>query len=429
MPRPAAFTRAARSATLPPRRKELVRTAESSSPVAALTALVDRTLTAAHVVSAPLWAVDANEPAVRVAASLAARDFDVAGIAGNPITHYVTRDALCAGGRGRTAKYASPILASNCVEKSFPLGSLFDKLTTDEYVFVLDNDEVRSIITRADLQAPAIGVVVLAYLTVIETGLKDLVLGERGDSWLEPLPEERRAAVEKLFNDKRRKNLAIGMDDCLNFSDWLTLAAAASGVRARLGFASPTSFCKTVGAFPDLRNALAHGGTILDGVDPLKALARVARVRQFAELVWSRVDGRTALWDTYASTVIMIPRRRGVLAGPGAVETEPACAPMHVITAWNPGSVQRSRDANRAANAELRAVLVEQGCRPKTVIGESPDGRWREESLLVGGLSRERAAALGALFGQTAIFELDDERLRVIRCDDGAEMRSRPRAS
>jgi hypothetical protein len=118
-----------------------------------------------------------------------------------------------------------------------------------------------------------------------------------------------------------------------------------------------------------------------------------------------------------------------VLAGPDAVGSLPDCAAMHVLTAWNPSSVQRSRDANRAANTQLRAELVEQGCRPKTVIGESPDGRWREESLLARGLTRERAAEIGAMFGQTAIFELDEAWLRVIRCEDGTEMRSRLRAS
>jgi len=397
------------------------------NPVDALTALVDRTLTAAHVVAAPLWAVDGHDRAAEVAASLTAREFDVAGVVGDPITHFVTREALLTNRHAHASDCASPILASRCIEKSFPLGQLFEKLTTDEYVFVLDNDEVRYIISRADLQAPAIGVVVLAYLTVIETGLRALVLRQRGDSWIDPLSDERRQVVENLFDEKRQRNVAIGMEDCLYFSDWLTIAAATDRVRERLGFATRTSFCNAVRSFTELRNALAHGGTILDSADPLKALARIARVRKFAESLWSQLEERDDLWDTYASTVIKLPRTREVLAGPGAMATLPSCSTMHVVTAWNPSSIQRSREANRAANDQLRAVLINEAGKPRMVIGESPDHRWREESYLVQGLDRIRAAELGAMFGQTAIFELDQEWLRVIRCEDGVEVRGRRR--
>jgi hypothetical protein len=56
------------------------------------------------------------------------------------------------------------------------------------------------------------------------------------------------------------------------------------------------------------------------------------------------------------------------------------------------------------------------------VIDESPDGRWREQSYLVTGLTRARAAEIAALFGQRGIFELDERNVRVIRTADAREM-------
>ena len=72
-------------------------------------------------------------------------------------------------------------------------------------------------------------------------------------------------------------------------------------------------------------------------------------------------------------------------------------------------------------------MLERSGCRPRIVIGESPDGRWREESYLISGLTRHEMAAIAKKFGQSSVFELDDEHLRVIRVDTGAVVAEGPR--
>lgn len=398
------------------------------NPVAPLNALVEQTLTVADLVSTSLWTIDPDEKTADAAASLAARDFDVAGVAAEPITHYVTREALSSA-RGRTLRAAHPILASDCIEKSLPLADLFERLAVTHYVFVLDNDHVRWVITRADLQAPAVSVVVLAYLVVIEAGLRPLVLYEYGDSWLDVMPKARRTKAEQLFAQKKLHNVAIGLEDCLYFADWLNLAARSEPLRLRLGFTSRRAFDDTTRVFDVLRNDLAHGGTILDAAeaDPERALDRVGRVRSFATRVWDEVARHSEMWDVYASTVLQVRGARAPIAGPRAQAQLPASAPLHVITAWNPGSIRRSIIANREANDELAQLLTRHGHRPTAVRGASPDGKWQEESLLVSGLRRERAAEIGEMFGQVAIFELTVDELRVIRCADGAMMRVRKR--
>jgi Protein of unknown function (DUF3293) len=402
-------------------------TMDRPSPVEPLSALVDRTLTVAHIGSSRLWTVDPSEKSADAAAALAARDFDIAGVGGSRVTHFVRRADLEELPTGRVRTRAVPIPASMCVEKSLPLSQLFHKLRESDFAFVLDGDEVAFVVTRADLQAPAIGVVVLAYLTLIESGLQRLVMTGTGDSFLDLLPAVRQAKVEELFQQKVRQNVATGYEDCLYFSDWLTLTRK-SGVWKRLGFESGKAFDNVTGSFTDVRNNLAHGGTILDGnVAALVALERVDRIRSLAENVWNAVDGLDDTWDAYAATVISRPRGGAVLAGPGAVAILPTRAPMHAITAWNPDSLRRSRVVNRAANGRLQDLLLRHGTAPKMVIGESPDGRWREESYLVGGLARARAAEIGALFGQRAVFELTADVLHVIRCSDESIVRSVPR--
>lgn len=122
-----------------------------------------------------------------------------------------------------------------------------------------------------------------------------------------------------------------------------------------------------------------------------------------------------ALWDAYAATVIRTAAG-AVLAGPGAIER--VCG--HVITAWNPLSVERPLEHNRAAHEALRAQLGE----VVETVSSAPDGTWREEGFLVTGLTREALCALGRDFAQHAVFELDDDEVRVVSCHDGRIVRA-----
>lgn len=74
------------------------------------------------------------------------------------------------------------------------------------------------------------------------------------------------------------------------------------------------------------------------------------------------------------------------------------------LTAWNPASRTRSRDENERAQARLAAELHARGLEALEGEALADDGAWPPEpSLLVLGLSRDDAMALGRAFGQDAI--------------------------
>jgi len=76
-----------------------------------------------------------------------------------------------------------------------------------------------------------------------------------------------------------------------------------------------------------------------------------------------------------------------------------------VLTAWNPGSVQRSEEENAAAQRELAAALDRAGLLAWPARGESPGRDWMEESLCVLDLDPEQARALARRFGQMAVVQ------------------------
>lgn len=392
-----------------------------SSPVASLRRLVDNVLRIGDVVSGPIATFDSHESCGRVQAAMKAQRFDVVGVGESPIWHCVELEAFVeADLAAPVSTIARPILAEDCIEPSLSLAEFVEVMGRREFVFVLRGGEIGAIATRAELQAPAMTVSVLAHLISIELGLSILVPRLLGSSWAESLRPARRAAALELLERKQEQNLDSGLEECLYFSDWLELAAV-EAVRTSLGYDSARRFRKAAGPFADLRNELAHGGTILNGCTVDAAVDRFGRIRGFLDRTWDAVDHTDDLWDSYLDT--------DIVAGDCSVSELPEVlrgARLHVITAWNPMSISRSVETNRAANLELRTLLESHDLVVSEALGRARSGSSAEESLYVVGANRKLAARIGGQFGQKAIFEVADGELRLVRCSDAQVIRRRP---
>lgn len=76
-----------------------------------------------------------------------------------------------------------------------------------------------------------------------------------------------------------------------------------------------------------------------------------------------------------------------------------------IVSAFNPFSKGLSPEENEKRHAGLLAEVVRHGWPFRQASGEpAPEDGWRpEKSLFVAGVGREKAAALGAKFGQNAV--------------------------
>ncbi len=400
------------------------------APLRGINALVEETLTVRDLVDRQIWTFDPDQPVHEALSSMTAQDFDFAGVGPDPLMRFVSRKAL-KGASGTVGQVAEPIPVRSCVDRSLPIGELFGHLERRDHAFVLNGDHVRWIVTRADLNAPAVGVVILAYLTAIEGGFRELARPLTEQQVLSFFGEVDREQIEELHDRKKRRNIAVGIHDCLTLGNWFNVVRNYPRFLEALGFNDVMSHRSETESFSELRNSVAHGGHILDQMQPDVALAAVRRVRHYAQRVWDAVDRMQPIWDTYLTSEIMLQRRgkETPLTGTEAAEQLPN-APLHVITAWNPGSVGTDSRQNDIANRELKKQLRNDGIEDiRLAIGRSADGTHSEQSYVIGGLTRKRAAAIGELFGQAAIFELSNTTLRVVRCPDGLIMAERPRRS
>lgn len=99
--------------------------------------------------------------------------------------------------------------------------------------------------------------------------------------------------------------------------------------------------------------------------------------------------------------VLWIGRRNEALARLYRVTGTQSAA---YITAWNPASVPQGEERNRSAHMELLQSLNAAQCHYYEGFGRDPAGQWpAERSVLVLGISEERACSLGRQFGQAAI--------------------------
>lgn len=73
------------------------------------------------------------------------------------------------------------------------------------------------------------------------------------------------------------------------------------------------------------------------------------------------------------------------------------------VTAWNPRSEALDEEENAARQDALRRRLREKGWPFLEGVARADEGAWEEESLLVLGIPRSEAEALGREWGQHAV--------------------------
>jgi Protein of unknown function (DUF3293) len=128
-------------------------------------------------------------------------------------------------------------------------------------------------------------------------------------------------------------------------------------------------------------------------------------------------------WDADVGAVMRIEVPGGVVWVRPAPMTrtagtypDPAGRTICVITGHNPGGRMASETANASAGARLVEELERRGLTWWPAAGESPSWTHVEPSVAVIGMDEADAVALGAQFGQDAIFVLTPAERRVIGC-------------
>jgi len=109
----------------------------------------------------------------------------------------------------------------------------------------------------------------------------------------------------------------------------------------------------------------------------------------------------------------------GAVVHPQRIAAHFAC-PVYLLTAWNPGAVQRDVASNEEASLRLKADLhlrgashIYPGVGSDSSSSPSP---WEEHGFVVVGLDRKVIKELGLQYGQVAVYEFEGSKTRIVWC-------------
>lgn len=262
-------------------------------PLRATLRIAEQGLRAGDLATRDLWKVNPRWSCREAAERMGELDYDVAPVDEDPLRSFVRRADLERADVGVTvAALAQPIDATRVVTADLGLGETLGLLEERDLLFVIEGGSVAGLITLSDLQRVPVGMMVLAIILATEAGLNQLILnhyGERG--LLEHLSEVRQREALERHEQLKGLNLETNLVDALFLEDRLRLVGRAQRLRRALGFASRDRFEAWAEELKRLRNALAHGRTVLDHEpDARRALASIREVRAFAEKVWDLAE-------------------------------------------------------------------------------------------------------------------------------------------
>jgi hypothetical protein len=132
-------------------------------------------------------------------------------------------------------------------------------------------------------------------------------------------------------------------------------------------------------------------------------------------------------WAAYARTVVRIARLgepdlivRGAPRGARGEWPWLSKEPVHILTAWDPGTELLGERENREREAGLEAELQQLGPAAWwSAVGVDPVSGHREEGVAVRGLAEHVVRQAGARYDQDAIFSWTPSEWAIVACLGG----------
>jgi hypothetical protein len=204
---------------------------------------------------------------------------------GDDVRGYVEQTSLAAGRCKDCMKTFHP---PELTAESTPLRDVFSMLRDAPRAFVLDRNKVVGIVTRGDLQKAPIRMWLFGLLTILEMHLLRLIRTlYPNDSWQAHLTKERSAKAHDLFSERKKRNEAIDLADCLQFCDKRKLVLADPHVKelvqTKYGDRGLEFAEDKLELAEKLRDKLAHAQDIVAGSSWQEIIDLVKSIEQFLE--------------------------------------------------------------------------------------------------------------------------------------------------
>lgn len=148
------------------------------------------------------------------------RNYDVTGIAediSKPICGYIIKDEL---NEGKCIDYKRDFKIDDVISDSTSLIKVIELLKDKKFLFVIEENEVKYIVTKADLNKQTIRILSFGLINLFENFLEILIEETYpNDLWLDFLKTNRRENLINLYNNQRKNNIELSKIDCAQLCD------------------------------------------------------------------------------------------------------------------------------------------------------------------------------------------------------------------
>lgn len=227
--------------------------------------LLDQRLTVRHIAEFQLIEAGPEEDGLSLQKSMLEKDIDVVPVRRNgKVRGYVVWDQLRGGPCG---DQELPLGPDNLLAESTPLLEVLRVLRDRPWRFVLDRDEVAGIVTRGDLRKAPVRMFIFSLVNLLEMYLNRLIRHNwHGDTWRQHLKRGRIASAKGLLSQRKARNEAVDLVDCLQFCDKRDIAVVSPSILELLGFPSKASADRVLRNAEALRDRLAHAQDMTEGI-------------------------------------------------------------------------------------------------------------------------------------------------------------------
>jgi len=258
--------------------QKLAKLAPTSVPISGLH-VFERAFSARDVAE-PLLTFECTVSAQEAACLLREAGAAVAGIRKNGVVcGFVEAAALIEGSCETLRREFEP---SIIVSAETSLTDVVEVLTLHDWCFVISQGDFVGVISRADMQKPAVRMWLFGIITVAELEFTERVRQKWPDEgWTKFLSPSRLAKAKQMRSERVRRGQNCALLDCLQLADKLAILISDATELAALGFSTPSAAKRVGREFEKLRNTLAHAQAF--GDEDWPQIVRLAR--RIGELV------------------------------------------------------------------------------------------------------------------------------------------------
>lgn len=227
--------------------------------------LFEPSITVQHI-SEPLASFDADHSAAQVLRFMKEKEYDVVGVRKDGlVSGYAMKDALSLEDGDKVGDHLVRFKPEDTLSETMPLLNVFEALRNSPRVFILILGRVGGIVTKGDLQKAPVRMWLFGLISLIEMQLLRIIRDcYPDDSWKSLISDTRLKKAELMLEDRRRRNEAIDLVDCLQFCDKCDIVLKSDELCRLIGFDS-TVTCEHMKSLESLRNELAHSQDIITG--------------------------------------------------------------------------------------------------------------------------------------------------------------------